>query len=167
MAGGWCLSGITKKLQRNHSGPDIAVPSSLKKDIVIYLLDEEFNIEKTAKNKLVAKRDNVRLYMVMMDFEDGDYTFSTENFYKDMRIPTRFFRQYRGRVPEIKTKDGDLEFPTLTPALFYISKIIYGENMRDRDMEDVTALEKFLLKPEMNEEREAHYKEREDLRNYI
>ncbi|MFQ6009878.1 MAG: hypothetical protein ACE5J7_02040, partial [Candidatus Aenigmatarchaeota archaeon] len=139
----------------------------LKEDVVNYLLDEKFSLEMPTESKLVARNDDVRAYIVFMDYDDGCYTFSTEKFYKNMRIPVRFFRQHEGKVPQVKIKKKALEFPCLTPALLYVSKQAYKDEMRPKDKKDLKSIVDKVEKSYTEEEKEKFYEETKELMNII
>ncbi|MEM5804524.1 MAG: hypothetical protein QXU82_01615 [Candidatus Aenigmatarchaeota archaeon] len=161
IGGGWCASLITERLQREHGGVDLCAESSNREDILDYLLDNGFSIRAQTKNKLIANKDDLRAYIVLMDYANGCFMFSTEKFYKNIRVPKEFFRRHEGSI-----EDLGLAAITLTPALFVSSKKAYGSHMRDKDLSDIRAVEAKLAEEGMEKERELYEKESRELLAY-
>jgi hypothetical protein len=175
VGGGWCASLISGKMQREHCGVDVCTESTYKEDVLDYLLNNNFMIKAKTKNKLVAINDitGVKAYLVMMDYDNGCFTFSTEKFYKNLRVPEEFFRRFEGRIQNIDKEfvDGHwssvtLGANTLTPALFIASKKAYGKQMRDKDISDIKAVEEKLNEKDMEDEKEIYEKESKKLLAY-
>jgi len=173
VGGGWGASLICGKVQREHVGVDVCTESSYKNDVLDFLLDNKFTIKAETENKLVALKGDLKAYIVLMDYDNGCYTFSTEKFYNNIRVPTDFFRRFEGRIEKIDKeffegalRDVTLDANTLTPALFITSKKAYGKQMRDKDIADIKAVEARLQEEGMEKEKELYESECKELLAY-
>ncbi len=143
IGGGYGVDGIAGRITREHGDIDIIIPIEMTPQITDFFQRRLYDVSEKHKN-LQAKKGDVKVDIVRLETEGGCYMFSTERFFKNIKIPKNLYGTRKCRI-------GDVEYNSLDSTLLLASKLININQAREADKEDVKLLEPFSDKKKLKE----------------